>query len=189
MARRSKVERLPIELQAEIGRLRERHTLDDILAHLKAMGGEAAAISRSGLARHISRVDQELAEDLRRSRGVAAYLAQSLDDAPGSAALRLNVELLHDQILSLMRRARDAAKVDGDGAAMDSQGLMQLARALESVSRAARTDLDYAAQAEKRAADRARGEAASAAAEMARAAGLSGETVDAIKARILGVAA
>jgi hypothetical protein len=187
MARRSKIERLAVPLQVEIGRLRERYTLDQIVAHLRAMGGEAAEVSRSSLARYVRKVDEELAEDLRRSRHTAQFLAANLDDAPGSAALRLNAELLHDQIFRLLRQARAAIGEDGQEESMDAKALMSLSKALESIARAARTDQDYAAQAERRAEARAKGEAAEAAADAGRAAGLSADLVETIKARILGV--
>ena len=192
MARRSKVDRLPMAVQAEIGRLRERFTLDQIMDHLRLLGGEAAALSRSTLHRYISKVDEELADDLRRSRSVAAFLAQSLDDAPGSQALRLNVELLQDQILNVMRQAKAAQRAaanDGEERVMDSKGVMALAKALESLSRASRTDLAFQQDVERRIAERTRGEAAVAAEGAAKAAGMSAELTETIKRSILGVAA
>lgn len=188
MGRRSKIDRLPLEVQAEIGRLRERFTLDEILAHLKAMGGEAATISRSGLHRYVAKIDEELAEDLRRSRSVAAFLAQSLDDAPGSQALRLNVELLQDLILQLLRKAKEAQREDPD-AQMSAKSIEALAKSLQALMRTSRTDLEHQRELEKRAAERARAEAASAATAAAREAGLSPAMVNVIKAHILGVAA
>ena len=190
MARRSKVDRLPMAVQAEIGRLRERFTLDQIMDHLRLLGGEAAALSRSTLHRYISKVDEELADDLRRSRSVAAFLAQSLDDAPGSQALRLNVELLQDQIMILMRQAKAMQRADEEGGdAMDAKGIMALAKALESLSRASRTDLAFQQDVERRIAERTRGEAAVAAEGAAKAAGMSAELTETIKRSILGVAA
>ena len=49
------MKRLPEKVREEIGRLREKgRTLDEIIAHLKALGAE---VSRSSLGRYLENVD------------------------------------------------------------------------------------------------------------------------------------
>ena len=71
----------------------------------------------------------------------------------------------------------------------DPEGVMMLSKALDHLTRASRSNVEFIAAAEKRAAERARKEAASAAEVVARERGISAETLDAIKAGIFGVKA
>jgi hypothetical protein len=192
MARKSSVDRLPRELQVRIAQLYQKHTLDEIMAHLATMGGDAATVSRSAVHRWVSKGDEELAEDLRKARVGGAYLAEMLDDAPHSSAARLNVELLHDQVFGLLRKARETQRQLDRGEieeakVPDAKGLMALARTIESLTRASRHDLEFIKAAETRAAEKATKAAASTAAEAAKARGMSSETAEFIKAMVLGV--
>jgi len=190
MSRLYTVDQLPEEIRAEIGRLRTQGcTIDQIVAHLRTLYGGAP--SRSALGRHIQGLDK-LGEKMRRSRDVAAALVRELGDAPESTAARLNIELLHSAVLDLFMKAADGETVDGDGAAAlagNPEGTMMLAKALDHLSRASKTNVDFIAAAEKRAAERAKKEAATAVEHVARERGISGDTLEAIKAGILGVKA
>ncbi len=192
MARASTVDQLPDTVRAEIGRLRQNgRTIDEILAHLRQLDG-IAPVSRSALGRHLQGM-AKLGERMRRSRQVAEALVKELGDAPESQAARLNIELLHTAVLDLFTRAADGEDGldDGGAAALNGnpQGVMFLAKSLESLARASKTNVDFLAAAEKRAAEAAKRDAAAAVETVARERGLSAGVVDAIKAEIFGVRA
>ena len=89
-------------------------------------------------------------------------------------------------------KAGDGEPVDGDGAAAlagNPEGVMMLAKALDHLSKASKTNVDFIRLAEERAATRAKKEAAVAVEAVARERGISGETLEAIKAGIFGVRA
>lgn len=191
MARPSSVDRLPEEVRVEIGRLRGMGwTIDQILEHLRGLLDQAP--SRSALGRHIQGLDA-LGERMRRSRHVAEALVRELGDAPESRTARLNIELLHSAILDLHMRAADGEEgSDPEGLAAlagNPEGAMMLAKALDHLTRASRANVEFVAKAEARAAERAKRDAAKAVESVARAKGLSPETLAAIKEGIFGVKA
>ena len=68
MPRTSKVRRLPLELREQLHAMLDAgHTLEEITAHLKALGAD---VSRSGLGRYKQQVDK-VAARLRESRAMA----------------------------------------------------------------------------------------------------------------------
>lgn len=190
MSRPSSIDQMPELIRSEIGRLRTQGvTIDGILEHLRQLHGTAP--SRSALGRHIRGLDR-IGEKMRRSRDVAAALVRELGDAPESTAARVNIELIHSAVLDLFVKAGDDEKVDADGrAALDGnpEGVMMLAKALDHLARASKTNVDFIAAAETRAAAKAKTEAASVAESVARERGISGDTIEAIKRGIFGVKA
>lgn len=117
---------------------------------------------------------------------------RELGDAPESKTARLNIELLHSAVLDVMMRAEDGEMIDGRArAALDGnpEGVMMLAKALDHLGRATKTNVDAIAAVEKRAAERATKEAVAAVEKVAKAGGLTAETLGAIKAGIFGVRA
>ena len=192
MPRKSTVDRLGPEVRDAIGRLLdEGATLDEILAHLENMSVE---VSRSALGRYTQKL-AAAGEKLRRSRAVAEALVRRFGDQPESKTARLNIELLHGAILDLFMVEDDAEAAAEDGGKKkraglgDPMGAMLLAKALESLTKASRQDVEFLEKAKKLAADAAKKQAATAAETMAREKGLSAATIDAIKASILGVKA
>ena len=191
MGRPSSVTKLPPEVQAAIGSLRQRgHTIDEILAHLADMQSQ---VSRSALGRHVKGLDV-IGERLRRSRMVAEALVHELGDAPESKAARLNIELMHNALLDLFMSDADGGDINELGKAAlkgNPEGVMQLSRALADLARASKSNADFIEQTEKRAEKKALAAAAAAVDEVAKdtTAGLSVDTVAKIKAQIFGVAA
>ena len=190
MARPSSIDQLPPEIREEIGRLRDGGaTIDQIVAHLR---GLAAVVSRSALGRHIKGMEA-VGEKLRRSRSVAEVLVRQLGDAPASRTMQLNLELLHTAILDLfMKAADDAEGVDEGGLAAlagNPEGVMMLAKALDHLGRASKSDVDFVERIGRLATERATKDAASAATAVAKERGISAETIEAIKAGIFGVKA
>ena len=190
MPRASTVDQLPEEVRVEIGRLRQNgRTIDDIIRHLRTLDG-IAPVSRSALGRHIQGM-AKLGERMRRSRQVAEALVRDLGDAPESQTARVGIELVQTAILDLFMRADDgedgAAESGLAAVAGDPKGLHDLAKALDHLSRASKTNVEFIAAAEKRAGERAKRDAAAAVEIVARERGITAETLDAIKAGIFGV--
>lgn len=174
MARPSKIDRLPPEIREEIGKLRaDGRTIDEILGKLRELN---VNISRSGLGRHIQHLDV-LQADLQESRASAEALIAKLGEAPESRTARLNIELLQSCIMRLQAAKRS------DGGQFNIKEVYFLSDALHRLARASKDDADTHAQIRKQ----AREAAAEAATKAAKAHGLSADTVDAIKAEILGI--
>lgn len=192
MGRASTVDALPEEVRSEIGRLlTQGATIDTILAHLRALHGGAP--SRSALGRHVKKM-AHVGERLRRSREVAEALVRELGDAGASKTAQLNIELLHGAVFDLFNNADPdgTGSVDKDGLAAlagNPEGVMMLAKALDHLTRASKTDVEFVAQVETRAAEKARKAAAAAVETVGKSEGISRKTMDAIKAGIFGVRA
>jgi hypothetical protein len=185
--RPSSIDKLPPEIRDLIAALRGRGwTIDQIQQHLANLLDQVP--SRSALGRHILGLDK-LGERMRRSRDVATALARELGDAPGSKAAQVNIELLQSVILDVFLKAEGGEEGAAELAAISAspQALMQIAKALESLGRASKTNVDFVAAAEARATAKARAEAADSAEAVAREKGLSADTIAAIKAGIFGV--
>ena len=192
MSRPSSIAKLPEEIRIEIGRPRMRGcTIDAILAQLRAMTPDVP--SRSALGRWALKMDA-LGEQMRHSRQMAEALASQLGDQPESQAARLNIELLHN---TMMQLHMNAAEGEEEGVAEtgrfalqgDPEGVMMLAKAVESLTRASKTNSDFIAAAEKRATEKAKRAAVGAVDQVAREHGISATTLEAIKAGIIGVSA
>jgi hypothetical protein len=188
MPRKSTVRRLPPELREQIGALLdEGRTLDEITAHLKQLGAE---ISRSSLGRYKQHLDK-VGEKIRRSREVADALIAKLGAAPESKSTRLNVELMHGALLDLLLKVNedgeDEEGGEGKGVTLEPMGAMLLAKALDHLSRASKTDADLVGKIREQAEAAARKAAAETAVTAARKGGLSAESADAIRREILGI--
>lgn len=133
--RPSKVDRLPLEIRDTIADLRrEGRTIDEILAHLQALGGPAAEIKRTGLGVHLKKWDA-VAQRLNGSRQAAeAIMSRFENQGADDRMARLNVQLLHSSIMAIQ------AGEDGEGAALDPKEAMQLSMAVKNLVQAARTD-------------------------------------------------
>lgn len=178
MGQASTIRRLPRELRDAIAQLRESgRTIDEILAHLRGMEVE---VSRSALGRHVKKID-EVARDIRAQREMAIAISKDIGDKDQGEIARGNIELLQ----SLIMRAVSSASHNGELAAKD---LMLFSKAVSDLSKGAKLDIDIQIAAAK---EQARRETLNKAAEVvtkeARRQGLSEETANAIKAKILGV--
>lgn len=189
MARRpSSIDRLPPEIREAIGRLRDHgRTIDEILDHLRSMEIE---VSRSALGRHVQAMEK-VGERLRRSRAVSEALVRQLGDAPESKTARLNIEMMHSFVFDLLALAEESGE---EGEAMQAmlrnpKAVALISEAVERLTKASRHNADFVEQVEKRAAARAKTEAAKAVDAVAREKGLSADTLAAIKASIFGVRA
>lgn len=182
MPRPSSIDQLPEEIRAEIGKLRTLGwTIDQILEHLRSLLDKAP--SRSALGRHIQGLDK-LGERMRRSRQVAEALVRELGTAPESQAARLNIELMHTAILDLFMHADEEEASGVPGSPIDIQWI---AKALDHLARASKTNVEFIADVEARAAEKAKKDAAVVAEKVAKERGITASTIEAIKAGIFGV--
>lgn len=179
MPRKSTIERLPAEVRELIGKLRDGgRTIDEILAKLRELDVDVA---RSTLGRHVKNLDK-IAERVRRSRDVADALVRRIGEAGENKQLRLNVELMHSIIMELFSGGED-----GQPIALDAEGAMFLARSLRDLALAAKTDTEHALKIRETAARETKAAAAKAVESAGRAAGLSAETIETIRAGVLGI--
>jgi hypothetical protein len=177
MPKKTKIDKLPQATRDLIATLRgQGATIDEIHAHLMKMD---VKIARSTTAKHLAKIDK-MGEQIRETRVIADALVASFGEDIDDKTLRLNIEMLKGVIMQIQ-----AAAAGEDGEALDPQGAYFLATALQRLAKA-KAD-DTARQLKERT------EFAKAAAKqveaVAKAQGLTGETVTAIKAAILGVEA
>lgn len=181
MARPSSISKLPNQIREKIGQLRDGGcTIDEILEHLNKLSVD---VSRSALGRHIKKTEQ-VAERIRKSRMVAEAVGREFGDNEASRVARTNMEIMHSLLMKLMVGDDDEERE----ISFDPKEAMFLATALEKLSKASKSDLETQIKA---AVEKERREAMTQAADkaetIARKQGLSAETVNAIKAGILGI--
>lgn len=150
MARPSKVDRLPAEIKDEIAALRRAgHTLDQILAHLRTLGVAEDDVSRTGLWRHIEKLD-ELGEMMRQDRVLADALVAKFGEEPDDKTFRANIQMMQ----SLLLKLNVAARLEQDEV-FGPQEMMFLSAAMKNLATAAKSDTDRIEKLEKRAAEKA----------------------------------
>ncbi len=182
MARPSSIDKLPPEIQEEIGRLRGNgRTIDEILAKLRELDVD---VSRSALGRHVQNLDQ-VAERLRRTRSISEGLVGKLGEQGGSKLAQLNIELMQNAVFELTIDPET-----GDTVQMGAKEANFLAGALHKLSAAAKTDMDLRVAIRKEVEadmERAKRAQAEAAAEAAAQRGMTDDDVAFLRAQILGV--
>jgi len=178
----STVDRLDPEIRELIGKLRIDNgwTIDEILKRLRELGqGE---VSRSALGRHIKSIE-EIGAQLRQSREVANALIAQVGDAPEDRTADLNIELMHTMILRLVTATDDEG--DGQPVTFGPEDVQFLARSLQSLAGARKTNADMVMKVREKAAR----DAADRAETAAKAKGLTAETVKFITNAVLGAEA
>lgn len=189
MPRRSTIKRLPPEVRERIGvLLGQGRTLDEILKALTTLDVD---VSRSALHRYKQSIDK-VRERIDRSRAVAEALVQRLGDAPESKTARMNVELMHSVILDIVSNAEaggaegDAEGGSDDNSPLNPMGAMLLAKALDHLTKASRTDADLIARIREEATKVATKKAATTVSDVGRAAGVPGDVIDQMMQAVLG---
>ncbi|GAD26448.1 Mu-like prophage FluMu protein [Gluconobacter thailandicus F149-1 = NBRC 100600] len=188
MARPSSIDRMPDEIRERIGQLRDGgSTIDEILAALAELDG--VEISRSALGRHIQNLDR-LGVQMRRSRDVATALVGRLGTAEVGRNAQLNIELMHTAILDLFMKAQDGDGTDlskgGQAfAKRDPMGIQLVAKALDHLAKASKTDAEYRAEVKKQVREELAAEAKENISKVAASQGLSAETAKAIMAGLI----
>ena len=180
-SRPSSVDKLPLEIRDEIGRLRgEGYTIDEILAALREL--DVVTISRSTLGRHVKGMEK-LGAKLRHSRNIAEALVRQLGDEPASRAAQLNIELLHTTITELFLAQNGEGEIDEDGKAAlngSPEGIMLLAKAMDHLTKSAKADAEYASKIEAKVEARMKREMSEHVNAVVKKQGLSADTAQAL---------
>lgn len=168
--------KLPPELREVLDKLLtgNRHTLAEVTEHMKLLGAD---VSRSAVHRYSQELER-VAGDIRLAREMAVAVGRELEAVPDGDAGRLVIESL--QALLLRARMQVAR---GEELSVKEVGM--LAGAARDLQAALRANVDTELKIRERAVKDAAEVAGKALKEQA---GLSDETVAAIKQRILGVA-
>lgn len=179
MARKSSIDRLPAEIKAEIGRLRQRGaSIDEILKHLQAMpNAQAQSIKRSALGLHTQKLDQ-YAQLVGESRDMADALIERLGESTESKVARLNIEMMQAIIHRIF------ITPEGEAASFDAQELHFLARTLKDLGTARKSDIDAIERIEQRAREAALAEAKSKMGAAMKRKGLSADAIAEIEAEL-----
>lgn len=152
-----------------------RATIDEILVLIKSMGGE---VSRSAVGRHVKKATEQM-KRYRDAQEVAKVWIAKLTDEPEGDVGRLVAEMVKTVAF---QQLADMGESDKKSGPMD---LMLLAKAMDHVSRSQKVDADRQLKIRKEVLD----QAAKKTEEVAKAKGLSADTVDLIKRQILGIGA
>jgi len=139
MPRLSRIDQMPADIRDAIARKREAgHTIDQILAHLEALGVPPEEMpSRSGLGRKIQSIDRVL-EMVRSSRGMTEALVERLGEAKEGRAARANIELMQALVMQLLA----AAASEESDVLLSAKEAALVAKALADLSRAQKTDME-----------------------------------------------
>lgn len=184
--RPSSIDRLLPDLKALIGNLRAQgRTIDEIRAKLLELDVE---VSRSSLGRHVrSLADAQVT--MQRSRDIAIALVDKFGQTPDDKLARLNIELTHGLVMRLLLATEpDPETGESQPITLSPEDTMFVARTIQALTGAAKTNDDRTAKAVARAKIEEREAAAERAGDAAKTRGLGADTVKFIKDQVLGVA-
>ena len=152
-----------------------RASIDDIVLMIRAMGGDA---SRSSVGRYVKNASEQL-KKFREAQEIAKVWIGKLNAEPDGDVGRLLAEMLKTVAF---QQIADMGESEGDDRP-SSMDLMLVAKSLDHLSKAQKTDVDRILRVRKEFA----AQAADAAAKTATAKGLSSDTIEEIKRSILGI--
>ncbi|MEG3640455.1 phage protein Gp27 family protein [Magnetococcus sp. PR-3] len=198
MAPKSKVERLPQALRDRINQMIQEggHTTQEILDYLGRMPESAQADlpSPSGMARYRQSAERALARMQRVSHAANEIMKKAAKDPKGDTAALVNSSVqnlllmqansLGDFVDQQVEKAEDGKVAHNPDVTKEA---LQLAKASKDVASSQKLTADRVLKIEQAAEERAKREAAEAVEDAAVAEGLSTQTVDAIKRKILGM--
>jgi hypothetical protein len=174
MGRKSSIKKLDAELRAEVDRLLVdgRYTLEQVVTHMKTLGAD---VSKSAVHRYSQQLE-DVARDIRMSREMAMAIGRELADVPDGDNGRLVIESM--QALLLRTRMQIA-----QGEELDVKEVAAISGAVRDLQAALRLNVDT----EMKIRDRVAKEAAKAVEAAGTERGVSAETINAIKERVLGI--
>ncbi len=180
----SSIDKLPPEIRDLIARLRQDQgrSIDEILDHLRQLDVE---VSRSALGRHVKSM-AEIGDSLRRAETMARFVVDKFGEDSDERVGRANMRILQGALLELLTEDR----VDDEGApvTLSAKEATQLSLSLQRLVSAQRMDAERQLRLRREAREEMAREAASVIDTVAkREGGLSADTVQAIKAEILGI--
>ncbi|WP_343526917.1 phage protein Gp27 family protein [Sphingomonas sp.] len=189
MAGRSSLKSLPPAiLDAVHDAIGRGQTIDDICALLRDLGTER---SRSAVGRY-AKDFAELAKQQRRLQTISQAFGKEFGQSDDH-----QVRMMNQLMTSVMMRAiipiasaEEDAVGDGDeegGGAPDTLALSRLAKAVKDVTSSSKIDIEREAKIREEEARRTRERAVQDATQAGRSAGASEETLEAIRAGILGI--
>lgn len=179
----SSIDRLPEEVQAAIAGLRRQgRTIDEILDHLRSLDVE---VSRSALGRHVKSL-AEIGEQLRRSETMAKFIVEKFGEETDDRVGRANMRILQGALLEILTEERVGE--DGAPVTLSADEAKSISLSLQRLVAAQRMDAERQLRLRAEARAEMAREAAVAVEKVARReGGLSKDTVQAIKAEILGI--
>lgn len=181
----STIDRLPEPLRELIARLRrEGRTVTEIHDHLGQLGAE---VSRSAVGRHVKSM-AEIGEAMRKSGEMARFIVQEFGEETDERVGRANMAILQGAIMELLTE-RPIDEDTGGATRLDAGEMKALSLSLQRLISSQRVDADRQLKLRAEARLEAARDAATAVEDVVKAAGISKATADAIKAKILGVAA
>lgn len=139
--RPSSIDKLQAPIREEVNRLRidSGFTIDQILDHLKKMD---VTISRAAMGRHVKSLDDLVGKKIKELRVAAEAVRKTLDDADDGKVGALNRELAH----SILMRVSTATDDEGQDVEFTAQQAMFIAKALDHLAKAEKTDTDRIAK-------------------------------------------
>lgn len=183
MPPRHQIDRLPPDTRETINRwlANDGRTVDEFTGFLaELLAPLEVTVARSSAHRYMVR-RQAMAERLRQSREMTAALAQELPDAAMQGKQgRMLVEMARTFVHDLL------AEVASSDEVLDPKSIANIGKGLAELARAARLDQDFEAKV-KEVRREEREASADKAAAVAKARGISAETVKGIRHAILGV--
>lgn len=155
--RPSSIDRLLPSLRELIAKLRrDGFTIDEIRAKLLELDVE---VSRSALGRHV-RTLADAQDRMRRSKAIADALVSQFGEQPDNKLARANLELMHSVVMQTIT-ASDIDEETGEmqPVTFDPQQAMFLAKSLQSLASAEKTNSDRIMKAREEGKKEAREEA------------------------------
>lgn len=182
MPPKSSITRLPKELRQllETMLVDGRLTLDQIMQALKDAD---AGVSRSAVGRY-AKSQEKVIQNLRRMRELGEGWGKEFGDQSTTKTVRTLIELLQSYIFEILMARADLA--DG-GEPMSTKEINQLSQALHKQILGVKAALETEITIRKDQEERTKAAAVKAAETVAKEKGLSTDTIEAIKAQILGV--
>lgn len=172
--RRSTIDTLDPRIQDAVhAAIKEgRASIDDIVDIIKGMGGEA---SRSAVGRYVKNQNDQLRK-YREAQEVAKVWVDKLGNEPDGDVAKLLLEMLRVVSFQTISNMDDA----------DPQSIFFLAQSIKNIAQADKLHVDREAAVRKLIAAQV-AKAAEEVTKTARKAGMSDETVDLIRSKILGI--
>lgn len=172
--RKSSIDLLDPRIQTEVNSAIKdgRATIDEIVAMIQAMGGDA---SRSAVGRYVRSQNVQLAK-YREAQEIAKVWVDKIGSEPDGDVGRLLIEML--RVISF--------KTLSETDQVDPMGLMMLGNAIKSIAQADKIVVDREAVVRKLVAAQV-AKVAEEVTKTSRQAGMSAETIDLIRSRILGI--
>ncbi|EGQ7740580.1 DUF3486 family protein [Vibrio parahaemolyticus] len=186
--RKSKIELLPEDIRAQLnvlirsGDMTQKDIRDAVNQMIEEAGlPDDAKLSRTGFNRYAKRME-DMGQRLRQSREVAEVWITKLGEAPTSDVGKLLQEFVRTMAFETSMRLMEDA--DEKQEVIPPKALNQLALVVQRIEQAAMTSHKVEKEIRKAFAE----EAAEKAEQIVREAGITDETVQSVKNKILGIA-